>query len=431
MPLTTVINLRAAILRELWGGRHPLVSTTTAVGTSTTLAISSAAYSGGATSDYGGTWVFIAELVGAGPAVGEISKVTSTGFTIATGVFTVSPAYTAALDTGTDVQFYYGLHPDEILQAINRIQNSIPSPAYLPLGGLNTHDMESTTSMTAVGAGTTLAKQTTASRVAIGLRSQNVITTVVTTGVTTPTFDVHEGDVLTVSVALRVPTGDAEVVLRNITAGSDTRRVRSINDSVWTEGYFTETVPANCEQMAVRVLADTTAASEFDVGWITVYSNSYQQYILPSQIEYASGQLAMPLWYVRQGSAAEATDTYRLDTEYLPWAQAELIEDWRAANPNRLQLPLAATRPVLYQFKRPGPDLANADSTELPEGLVVAGVMADLKGVLAARTANPMMVARLVREAGEFTHRYNRLKREYGIGTPVIEMGVQHRVWVR
>lgn len=416
MPVTTtLLSLRQDIARKLWGNLS--VVDTTSLGTTTSVVVSDLAYNSLSTNAYDGHHIYIAELVTGGPAIGEIAHVNRGGLTVATGAMAVSPAFSAAVQTGTDIIIHRGIHPDDVLNAINWAQNGLWVPAYLPLTLVTDGDMElnNVTNWAAVVSPTTRAKQTTAARVAIGIRSLNVVTDAVDEGVTSNNIDVHEGEQLLVSVALRVPTGDAAVQLRNVTAGTTIREVAAIDEPAWTNVQFTETVPDNCEQVAIRILSDTVAVSEFDVGYVILLSQDRQDYILPadSQITAVGGQLHTMLYYRRGGKASEDANTYVLEQEYLPWGQVELLQDMRGANANRIQLPAAPDEALFYKFRRSLPDLsADTDTTEAPSLLIVEGALSRLKELQASRVRNEALRRQLLGEAYEHRRNYNQeLKR--------------------
>ena len=422
---TTLLALRQEVLRRLWPGRLPLLEDTTALGTTTTFTIGDAVFSSGDANAYDGVFVYVAELVGSGPAIGEVSRVTRGGYAASTGVFTVSPAFTAAVQSGTDLQFHYGVRPDEILQAVNRTQNGLFLPAYLPLSLADDGNMEddNVTSWAAVGTPTTRVKTTTVGQVYTGIRALSLATDATAEGATSNNIDVTEDENLLISVALSVPTGSFQVVLYNVTAAANIRTVDTIDEPAWTEVRFTEPVPDNCEQVAIRILSDTATSTGY-VGWVSVLSQDRRVYPVPGEIADATDIEHPPIWYLPVGSASEDTDSYMLSSFMLEaHPGGRILQDYRGSVSQRVEVGRVSA-PLFLKFRRGLPDLsADTDTTEAPSDLVVEGALADLTANLGERTKD----ASLLSAAASHKRNYLRLLDQYGLGKPLVRIRSQHR----
>lgn len=422
MPVTTSLQTIAqGVIRQLWPGRYPLVEVATG-GSTTTAVLASAVYSSGNANAYDGVGFYV--VAGTTPLE---SRITRGGFAPTTGTFTLSPAIGATPNTLT-CWWMYGFKRNELVEAINQVQNNLYVPAYLPISLTEDGNMEDTgvTNFAAVGTPTTRAKITTAARVLTGIRSLNVVSAATGDGVTSNTFGVHAGETLLVSVAQQYNSGSGQVILRRITAtAADTKIAATVNQNAWTETRFQETVPTGALQMAVRWLAVTTV-TDVALGWVNVWPTSRAIYELPS--ETVDARDIEGVYYLPAGFASVATDSYTAFQSALqPWPW-EILQDWRGANAQRIQVQTPVTAPLFVKFRRPLPDLsADADITEAPEDLVIEGALAELKERLAARSHDEKEERRLRLEARTHAFAYQRMLDHYGLARPRIIGASQQR----
>ncbi len=426
--LTSVVTLRSRLVRETWPGARPLVSATTGLGLTSTVVVGTEAYSSGDANAYDAVYVYIAELVTGGPAIGEYSRVTRAGYAASTGTFTVSPVFTNAVQSGTDVHFLYGLHPDEFLDAINWIQTSLDMPAYLLLTLVTDGDMEDSTmdNWAAVGSPTTREKVTTASRVLIGQRAAHFVSDALSEGIRSNAIDVHDTEVLPFSIPVMCVSGSASAELCNQADDSVIRTV-TVDERAYAEVRFEEPVPDGVRQVYVRVISQT-AVSDVYVGWGGLLSDRRMIYDLPSQVTDATK--VEEVVYLPYGDPSEASDAWiALSKPLQPWPSENILRDWRAANPQRIEVGRPSGYPLFLKFRRVGPSLsADTDNTEIPENLIVKGALSKIRKVQAGQTSDREREIAFLQESAMLNDAYRVMLDSLDLARPVIQSHGMRRV---
>ena len=168
--------LRVDVLKKI----DPLAavknSTTTSAGSTTTLIDTSLAPSAEA-EDYVGSWIVFTELVGSGPAIGDIARVTSVDFSGSTSTLTFAPALNS-VETGTDYEIHHKVRPSIINDRLDVILGLLRENVLLPVTLAVDGDMEKsgTNDWTPTGTGgtPTLAKNTTSPFVRHGSQALSI-----------------------------------------------------------------------------------------------------------------------------------------------------------------------------------------------------------------------------------------------------------------
>lgn len=313
----TFAQLITALARETQRGKFPVDIDTTSLGGTTTAVVSDLAFgsSGATTNAFHDAWIRIMELVASGPAVGEISKVLSTGgFTVASGTLTVAPAFSLAVQTGTDLLFLYGLHPSEFTNAINRILRNLTHYAYLLISLVTDGDLEDTgvTNWAAVGVPTTREKTTTAV-FPYGRQNLHLAGAGSGVGATSNSVRVTPDEPLYISVPVRVDAGSMQVILRDVTNSStigDPVTISATGDleRAVVEARFQRNANSTTNNVAVRVLGNE-AASEFYVGPVSLLSGHRDRYSVDTgSVE--RGADILEVLRSPQGAGAQISDVF-------------------------------------------------------------------------------------------------------------------------
>ena len=422
VSLQTIVQ---AIIRRLWAGHQPIVATADSSGNTTTaLAIADFAYTSAHANSYDGVNIWVV-----GGSGRQESRVIRAGFAPSTGIWTLSPALGVA-PTSATVWFLYGMRRDDILQAVNRVLDRLYLPTYLPLTLVTDGDMESsaTSDWTSIGS-PTLSKVTTAARVLTGQRALRIQTTAVNDGVSAANIRVQERETLLLSVAAMCDTGSVEVELRDVTNGATIDSVVTLDQEAYTEARFWGTVPTGCEEVTVRIRAQT-ATSDIYIGWVSLIASTRQVYNLPSTLEDVSFLESPGLYRLPLGYAGEVNRSYiPLSRPLTPALVSGTLRDYLGANSQRITLPQPSTDPLFLHFRRSFASLTlDTDTTAAPEELVVAGTLADLYGKLEHRAEDESSKQDLRIRKLESLREYHHLLQIYQVARPMIESHAQHRV---
>ena len=356
----------------------PVPLPTTALGTSTTLVAARARLGTGNANMFDGPPVRaieIVEAVGGGPALGEVAFVTDGGFAPITGTLTVAPAYTAAVQTSTDVLVYpLGLIPETVHEAISRIlrattTQTLWAPTLVRDGDFDANDI---TNWPAILTPTTRAFSTTVANNLLGERSLRIVTDAVDEGAESGSFYVTEGEPLRVYANTQTITGSCKVILRRVTATAVDVRTVEVDEPAWTEVAFNEPVPGDMEEGSIRFLSGTASSEFFISPPVIVQSGWRHRYLAPTWLV-REGQV-LGAMYLPQGSASE--DAYSYIALAQPWEHVpglRLLRDDRAVNPMWLEFANVESRPLFILASRPYADLTtDAATTTLSREYLVA-----------------------------------------------------------
>ncbi|KKL64322.1 hypothetical protein LCGC14_2166160, partial [marine sediment metagenome] len=183
-PSTTRKDIRQAVIKKLYSPRYPIVGATTSTASDTSSVVDSILAPSGQVEDYNSVFIYIAELVTGGPAIGEVARVTDTDFSGSTSKLTIAPAFTDEVQTGTDYEIHYVFHPTEIHDRINELLENMRGWVFIPLSGLlSDGNFNSGITITDnwTASGTTQAINTTAAYILFGDGSMGITAGAVTT----------------------------------------------------------------------------------------------------------------------------------------------------------------------------------------------------------------------------------------------------------
>ena len=425
---STLDTLHSRIAEQLAPPGRPFKETTTAAGSSSSLVIAALAYTSWSANAFDGRWVYSPSVTAPKQA-----QVTTGGFAGSSGTFTIAPAMGSSPGSAATVYFTYGWRMSQIDEAINKILRTLLLPRYLPLTLVTDGDMETsgTTAYTAIGTAT-LTKVTTAGNTLLrqGLRVQGVSAA---DGGRSTAFNVHEGETLVISVALRCDGGKATVQLYN----ADTSAVIS-TDTYTTdeEGHvelrFTYPVGSDVERLAVQVVQNGATALDAYVSWISVLSGSREIYAPPSVLNRAKD--VKGIYYLPQGLAVEDANVYVALSERLqPWPQYDPLTDYFGLTSHKLVIAPPFWGPLFVEFLDTDATLTtnagDSVTTVAPEEVLVWGAVAELKGKM-AESLRGQARSDMLRDAGVASRRYHMVLAGEGIEPQHIESQVVRRVAV-
>ena len=191
-------------------------------------------------------------------------------------------------------------------------------------------------------------------------------------------FDVTERENLLVSAITRVGADSLTVTLYDQTGSADIKAV-TVEERVFTEVRFTDTVPDGCEQAQLR-FTGTAASSDFNISPpVVVQSMSGRAYAAPDWL--TDKGMVREAFYVPPGYASEAADSYIAGGERWPKApKPDFISVPRYATPTRIQFKADSRGPLGLHCLRPFATMsANTDTTNCDREYLVSKVVANLK----------------------------------------------------
>ena len=100
LPSRSRANLRLDVMKRLDALAVPLSSAATSLSADTTSLNDTLLAPAAQSEDYIGNWIYIRDDTGAGPAVGEIARVTDADFSGSNSKLTVAPAFSVAVISG-------------------------------------------------------------------------------------------------------------------------------------------------------------------------------------------------------------------------------------------------------------------------------------------------------------------------------------------
>ena len=406
--------------RDLWSDKRPLDVVATG-GSTTSAVVASQAYSSQSANAYDGVYIYVLTDAGGASAApeGEQGRVTTAGFTASSGTWTISPTLTAAIASGDTLQFLYGLDRTAIFNAVNRIVGSLYMPAYTILTLIDDGDFSATgVTNWADAVGTpTQTKDTTSGRVLIGAQSLKLVIANSGDAVTSNSVRVHEGEQLHLSVPVMCDAGSITVSLYDVTNATAIKSV-TVDEEDWAEVRFTETVPADCEEVAIRIAAAEATTTAW-VGWASLLYGLRGIYTLPSlaaDTAYVDG-----MYYLPQGYTSEDADSFiALSHQLIPVQMVDELRDWRGDVSQRIVINETPRGPLFIKFRRVGPTLtADTDVVYAPADLVVEGALSELTKTLALRhDAGTPNHVNLMRRSAQHASSYAHMLDSLGLARP-------------
>jgi hypothetical protein len=288
------------------------------------------------------------------------------------GILTVSPNFAAdpAAVTGGPYAagsfFLYpkGLHPDYVIERLNTVLRNTDSPHLWYPSLITDSDMSSNdvTNWDIVAAGTRVFT-TTAGDILYGERALTITAPATDDGVETEDFDVTENEQMIVLVHVRVTAGSGKVILRRVTAtAADLKTVTILNERVYTDVFFRETVPDGMIQAAIRVLGAEATSTIILSPHVVVQSDRRRAYAVPSWWT-RENQLKEIVEYVPHYSSDVADSYISLSSQQYAMMNYDFLRSDRDANPLRVEFANCGSYPIGFLVQRPFAELPGDSST--------------------------------------------------------------------
>jgi len=302
---------------------------------------------------------------------GFITGVDNGGFA-AGGILTVSPNFAAdpAAVTGGPYAagsfFLYpkGLHPDYVVERINSVLVSTDAPHLWYPSLVTDSDMSSAdlTNWDVVAAGTRVFT-TTPADILYGERALTITAGATDDGIETEDFDVTENEQMIVLVHVKVTAGSGKVILRRVTAtAANLKTVTTLNERVYTDVFFRETVPDGMLQAAIQVLGAEATSTIILSPHVVVQSDRRRAYAVPSWWT-RENQLKEIVAYVPHYSSDVADSYISLSRQQHAELNYEFTRSERDANPLRVEFANCGSYPVGFLVQRPFTELVGDSST--------------------------------------------------------------------
>lgn len=365
----------------------PLVTTANAAGTTT---LDDSKLSRGTTdaNAYDGRMVEIIETVASSPTIGSVAGVDDAGFD-GTDTLTLSPAYDATPQSGTDYLIYpLGQGPDQYHEMISEVLRQTEAPhLFIPSLVLDgDFDANDITNWPAVGSPTTRLFVTVATNVLLGDRSINIVASAAGQGVESQIIDVTDVESVLLSVFVQVLTGSMDVVLRDDNAGSDMSTLVTVDERVWTEIRFIQAINAAQTRLRVRFQSNANNDNFVISAFVTIQAQNSRPYDLPSWFTHEG--MFEGAYYLPQGWASEEANSFialsRVDGNV--GIEPEFLRSDQAVHPMKVHLRNHINQPIWFKVRRPFADLTtDAALTHADRDYVVQKVIHKISGDLVAK----------------------------------------------
>lgn len=376
---------RATLLRDVCealhgGGGFPSVGVSSGLGSATTLLDAVALLYADADVDALGNPVLrIDETVASGPTAGAYSTVRDGGLAPATGIITVSPAFTAAVQAGTDYSLWKVCHPSVAERALNRILRALRRDVLIPVTLLANGDFEvDVANWTGVNA--TPTRVTTAANVKHGAGAMKIDCGAGASTVTSESVRATPGEQLLLACFGQVAFGTLTLIL--LDGGSNEIAAASaVSPSGANTGPYQELVanggPINAPaaiagnaNVAVR-FKGTSASDEFYIDSVILWPIDQRWFELPSYVEDPNDVL--DVGYFDYGRSLAGTNAYEVDEgRWISWGSRRKLVEEGGAHPFRIDLRTPVDRPLFVKLRRPFAEMtADTDSASVDRELVV------------------------------------------------------------
>lgn len=416
MPTSTTL---AQLLRDICSAlgegdsRFPAISTTTGAGAgdATTLVDSGLLYSGADVDALGQCFVRIDEAVAGGPAAGEISRISSAGLDIASGTITVSPAFSAQVQSGTDYSLWRHTHPLVARRLLNENLRNKKREVITPVTLVVDGDMElaaDVTNWTTIGTVSTKEKVTTAAYVRHGGNSLHIVNGAAASGARTASYPATRERTWLVAATIKVITGTVSLAGYDATNSVDIDTPPSTNEPSWQTLFYTFTIPATCQNVQARITAGD--AAEFYVDEVILWQADQMEYEPPSWLEDPSD--IIDIGYFTMETSPEGTNVYI--PEESNWQscdfEREPFVDEAGLHPFRVYLTKTTIYPLFLRALRPFAELsADTDTTTADRrGLVLQTLWSIFDYLLLENIKNKDVHDNLLRRRGEVIYRASR-----------------------
>ena len=365
---------------------------------------------------------------------------TTASFAAATGTITCAPAFAgnlgSALSIGVGADFLLcDDRPSLLRNSVNRVLASLRFKSYLPVTMIPDGDMEdsytlgtteSFTQWYGVDAPTTAAKSTTSYPFPFGRQYINVVTAATDNeGVSSATVPVDPDETLNIAVMVQKTPAATETASFDMTNSADLKVV-TVSGQQPVIVYFSQAPASTTEEVAIRVLSNSAAATSFRVGPAMMWSTGRSRYSLDtSSVVRASdvqGLYTLPLGFQLE------SDVYLAGERLEPLSRDKERDD----RSNRINIVTPVpNRPMFMGVDQRWPALTyDTDTTYADKDTIVAGAMYYVEMARARRhfASNPDLAADCKRSAKTYKDNFFRMS---GVEPVQFEESMSERTLVR
>jgi len=434
MPSTTMKAIRGRVAERAYAGRYAPI-TGTATGGAVNSVIDSAYAIPGATTDHFDFKIIkiATDAGGAGAAPeGEVRYISEGGYAAASGTFTPSVNFTAAV-ANLDTYEIHEIHPTEIDNIIKRRVRNLYMPGLWPLSMLvvqnDANDMEPSTIATDYDLTGAAALATESTIVYNGAQSLKMTCNATNEYVSLKALlGVSEGQSLVAGASCYVTSGDDAVFRVWDTTNAAAIDSATSDEVRWMDMIVPFGVPSGCERIDLRLMG---VGSDDVIYWedVQVWSQARQVYPLPSWItrpEQIEDVVCFPL-----GQNGPGTNQYIPDqsnSRSLNWGVER--RDIRADNELYIWVESPGLNRPYVIARRPLTEPTSDTSTIFFElDLIVEGVLSEVYEILAKMSTGNEAV-RYIRDAQEAEGKWQAGLRNLGLLDPV-ERPKPERIYVR
>lgn len=350
---------------------------------------------------------------------------TTASFAAATGTITCAPAFAgnlgAALSIGIGADFLLcGDHPSLLRNSINRVLSSLRYKSHLPVTLIPDGDMEdsytigtaaSFTQWYGIDAPSTSAKSSTSYPFPFGRQYINVVTAATDNeGISSAAIPVDPDENIYVAVMVQktpaaTETAAFDVILYDMTNSTDLKTV-TVSGQQPVMVYFSQALASTTEEVAIRVLSNSAAATSFRVGPTMLWSANRSRYSLDTT-SVARASDVRNLYTLPLGFQVE-TDVYLMGEPLEPVTRVTERDD----RSNLINLVSSVpTLPVFMEVEQRWPELTyDTDTTYADRDTIVAGAMCYIEMDRATRhfADNPDLASRHEARAKVWNRIYQR-----------------------
>ncbi len=342
MGTTSKETLIQRISSTVGAGEEPINFSATGGSDTTSIVSTSANFRKTAATAYNGRVAVVTVASDAAPQ-GEARVVTTFNGTndLTTGTFT------AAVASGDRITLLpAGLDLTDVEEAINDVTRTLHIPRWLLLTRDPDGDMEATADWGAAVSGGTGDKETTAADTLLR-RSQRVVGAGDGQGQRGAAFDVFEGELLYVDVALNCTTGTAQVELFDVGASAVISGTQYTTDELgFARINFSYPVEGNVQSVSVQITQDGATALDCNVGWVSVLSSRQAIYDLPGAAKDVSDIEAIE--YLPEGTTIDNDATQLYERALRPWPMDKPIRDYFTSTTQKIQIALPRLEGPLF-----------------------------------------------------------------------------------
>lgn len=410
-PTYTRREVRQAIIKRLYRGKHPVISNFTGTASSAGAIRDTILSPAALDRDYTNAWIYISGDAGAGPAIGEVARVTDADFD--NDELNVKPDFNAIPISSDEYEIHYNHHPDVIHDLIDEILENLEHSILLPLTDITDGDMETIGVTNWLTSSALVTKSTTT--VLHGGQSLKV-TANSTPGVAmSPSTRVVSGDTYLVSTDVFVDAAGsaARMILIDVTNSNAEIEFGRTEVQGWSRIQFVAAIPATCERVQIWL----ECVTQDDVAFfdhVILQHREQKMFDFPSQPEYSFD--LKKIFYFPSGaglSTALARNNFKLFQEGPTfWSHFTVERDETAVVPYRIVVDNATDRhPLWVEADVDFPKFAgdtdadkDADTTRAPLILLRNLVVAEIFEAMADDAhmeENTEHAIRLVRRARE------------------------------